>query len=599
MQIATAVLLLYRFRWKVRMIVKLGNPLIPLCSMLAICFAAEAVTGELIDTSSDNLYSTLSLNKLLCSSDLNNRHGYVDCSHNGTFLTPGNCATYDKERGVLSLFSCPDLQPNAAINGYAKLPRNLSQLNDNMCGPLNRKGHLCSECADGFGLSVTSFGYKCVHCTDAWYRVPVFLVLEFTPITVFYLIVLIFQIRIMSAPMPCFIMYAQLMVISLNISSSLFFTFSDGWKLKLDVKIMLILYGLFNLNLSHNNVLPPYCVNSKLKPIHLSIINYMSVFYPILLIFLTWLCVELHGRNFRQLVWLWRPFHRCFVRLRRGWDTKSDIIDVFNTFFLLSYDQLLFQAAMLLNTRTVLRINRFGRSYILYHSILDSKSFHGHTSYFLLIIPAVLVPFIFNFLPPLLLIIYPIKAFQSCLSKCRLNSIALNIFVEKMHGCYRNGLDGGRDMRSFSGLYYFLRMMVYFVTYVSHYIDKHHKFEWYSTGVLLLITTLIMALVQPYKKPFMNYLDVLLLSVLTIQCLTLPLRSRWSYTIVRVLFVIPFVVAVVFVILRRFRNLAKSFSFRRAPLNIESPPSSTLYTPSASESIVQPVSPVLSYGTMK
>ena len=26
-----------------------------------------------------------------------------------------------------------------------------------MCGPLNRKGLVCSECANGFGPSVTSF----------------------------------------------------------------------------------------------------------------------------------------------------------------------------------------------------------------------------------------------------------------------------------------------------------------------------------------------------------------------------------------------------------------------------------------------------------
>jgi hypothetical protein len=87
-----------------------------------------------------------------------------------------------------------------------------------------------------------------------------------------------------------------------------------------------------------------------------------------------------------------------------------------------------------------------------------------------------------------------------------------------MQGCYRNGLDGGRDMRSFSGLYFFLRMIVYIVVYVTQSIAKKHVSEWYSAGVVLLIATLTMALVQPYKKVYMNYLDVFLLSVLTILC---------------------------------------------------------------------------------
>ena len=49
------------------------------------------------------------------------------------------------------------------------------------------------------------------------------------------------------------------------------------------------------------------------------------------------------------------------------------------------------------------------------------------------------------------------------MSKCHLDFISVNIFVEKVHNCYRNGLDGGRDLRSFSGLYFFLRMAVFLV----------------------------------------------------------------------------------------------------------------------------------------
>ena len=192
-----------------------------------------------------------------------------------------------------------------------------------MCGPLNRKGLVCSECADGFGPSETSFVYKCANCTDAWYGVPLFLLLEFVPITALYLIVLTFQISIKSPPMPCFIMYSQLIVIAFDSTS---FVFSRD--ITLDLKVFLTLYGLFNLNFLFYDFLPPFCVSSRLKSIHSFFLGYISAFYLILLICLTWVCVELHGRNFRPLVWLWRPFHRCFVRLRRGWDAKNDIIDV-------------------------------------------------------------------------------------------------------------------------------------------------------------------------------------------------------------------------------------------------------------------------------
>ena len=96
-------------------------------------------------------------------------------------------------------FSCLDLHPNRSC--------------------INRKDLVCSECTDGFGPSVTSFGYRCVNCTDAWYGVPLFLFLEFVPITLLYLIILVFQISVTSAPMPCFIMYAQFIAITFDSSN--------------------------------------------------------------------------------------------------------------------------------------------------------------------------------------------------------------------------------------------------------------------------------------------------------------------------------------------------------------------------------------------
>ena len=272
----------------------------------------------------------------LCS----NYYNIFHCWTGKPTLKAGYCATYNNDTKLVSVLDCPYFQPNGYIfttPGTVLLPKNLSQLNDYMCGPLNRKGLVCSECADGFGPSGTHFGYRCINCTDAWYGVPLFLFFEFVPITAFYVIVLTFQISVTSAPMPCLIICAQFIVIAfysidiLHGQNKLIIT--DQWDLRLDMKIVLALYQVLNLDLGQI-FLVPYCVSNKLKFIHIAFIGYISAFYPILLIFLTWICVELHGRNFRLLVWLWRPFHRCFVRLRRGWNTKSDIIDAFTITYL-------------------------------------------------------------------------------------------------------------------------------------------------------------------------------------------------------------------------------------------------------------------------
>lgn len=161
-------------------------------------------------------------------------------------------------------------------------------------------------------------------------------------------------------------------------------------------------------------------------------------------------------------------------------------------------------------------------------------------------------------------------------------------------------------MRSFCGLYFFLRMMIIFAANLPHYIAGKHfiqvpELPSYSVGVLLLITTLTMALAKPYKKTYMNYLDVLLLSNFTVLCFTLSLSSTWHamQVIARVLIAVPLVIIISFAVSRWLKCLVRNFNLRSTSLNVEAPQSSVPNTPSASQSVVQPASTMLSlYGTM-
>ena len=109
----------------------------------------------------------------------------ISCHESGPQLPFGYCATYSENNSTksLSIANCPYLQHkyyNVTTPDYITLPVSLNELNDYMCGPLNRKGLLCSECEDGFGYSLSSFTYKCVNCTNTWYHIPVYLVAQFT-----------------------------------------------------------------------------------------------------------------------------------------------------------------------------------------------------------------------------------------------------------------------------------------------------------------------------------------------------------------------------------------------------------------------------------
>ena len=82
------------------------------------------------------------------------------------------------------------------------------ELNDVVCGQLNREGLLCSKCKAGFGPALYSLTWKCVKCDDehSYQKWILFFFLKLTPLTVFYFIVIIFNVRATSSPFTAYIL---------------------------------------------------------------------------------------------------------------------------------------------------------------------------------------------------------------------------------------------------------------------------------------------------------------------------------------------------------------------------------------------------------
>ena len=469
-------------------------------TIIILCHASEGVTYNNEVMHSDEYRS-------FC------QEWYMRCTNKDVLLRVGHCMTYEEGEGTLAM-QCPYFElkgHNIAEPGYIKLPNNISELNDYMCRHMNRRGWLCKDCIEGFGPSVTSIGYKCSNCTAVtWFGLPLYLLQEFLPITVFYLIILVFRIHLASAPMTCFIMYSQLRAVAIVNHPN---PTTNEIVNEPVFKLAAALHGVWNLDF-FRYALPPFCVSSSLQLTHIILLNYISCVYPIILILLTWICIELHDRNFRPLVWLWRPFHGCFVRLRRGWDTRRDIVDVFASCFLLSFSKLTYQSMILINCPLITRLDEESNmSYghvMAYNPNISCKS--TNVKYLLITIFASLSILVFNILPALLLVLHPIKIFKTCLSKCKLDGLALTTFVEKFHGCYRDGLDGRKDMRSFAGLYFFLRFVPLVFT-----VDKLTipTTDWSYVVFIFLAATILIALVRPYKENYMNIIDTFLLADIT------------------------------------------------------------------------------------
>ena len=118
-----------------------------------------------------------------------------------------------------------------------------------------------------------------------------------------------------------------------------------------------------------------------------------------------------------------------------------------------------------------------------------------------------LVLLVFGLLPALLLAACPIRKLRSLLLINCLgghSNAALNIFVEKFYSCYRDGLDGGRDMRSFASMHLFIRLLTFLLT------------TWIYSTIFFIICCLLIIAIQPCKQSYMNYTDAFILALLAI-----------------------------------------------------------------------------------
>ena len=446
----------------------------------------------------------------------------IKCTDNnyGVFLSIGHCLTYRDEHGRQQLyefkcnyFQLEGHQVSHYEPGYIKLPDNVSELNDYMCGPMNRKGFLCEEYIDNFSVSMTSIGNKCSNCTDVWYGIPLYLIVELVPITAFYLFILVFQIHITSPPMVSFIFYSQtlMFVLAVDRPPPLEKVVPQNEK-NFWFNLNLFLYSPWNLDFLRY-ILPPFCVFKGLNMTYMAILSYLSVVYPLFLVFLTWVCIELYGRGFKPIVCIVGIFHKCLAKLKQDWGAKCDVIDVFSAFFLLSYSRLMYQSSLFLVCGKVTHIGKNGPSSrprgINYIMNYDSNIACGSSKYIAIAAVSLLIILVFNVLPALLLVLYPFKVVRSCLSKCQLDTLSLSAFMDKFHRCYRNGLSEGRDMRSFAGLDFFVRCLFFLyypfklyripISFGSHFV------------LIFLSATLLIAIARPYRKSYKNVFDTLLL----------------------------------------------------------------------------------------
>ena len=167
---------------------------------------------------------------------------------------------------------------------------NLSDLCDHdICQ--NRQGQMCGQCKDNHSPSPYSYQLKCAYCSNYKYN-WLNLVMAYLPLTVFFLVVIIFRLDALSASMipNAFIFFCQIISSPALMSLlSTFVYFSEKHPVDRDISIissaefMATIFGMWNLDFVRM-VYKPFCLHLNMSIIQIMCLDYAVAVYPLLLI---------------------------------------------------------------------------------------------------------------------------------------------------------------------------------------------------------------------------------------------------------------------------------------------------------------------------
>ena len=455
--------------------------------------------------------------------------------HSTSSLKIAYCMTYNETSKLTSVGQCP-YNTNAESKLFHPLPKHVEQLNEKMCGPLNRTGLLCSQCQRGLGPAVFSPYRECLECMDEPYGWILFFFMATFPQTILCLFVIIFRINAASPSLNGFVLAAQIITNIINTTPSN--NVNGNHIVNFLSKFIATCYGFWNLDF-FSYLIPSFCIRKGMSTLNIIALEYTVVLSPIFFTVVVYYCITLHDNGCRVLVCCWRPFQRCFIRFRGSWELKGSVINAFVTFLLLSYSKICSISFSLMQSVQVSDICGYLIHRVYYDMSYERLSKH-HLHY---VTPASIVVIVFVCLPALFVLFYQNKVFQKCLNFCKFKCVLIHELANICQGCFKNGTTPGtRDYRWFAGLYLMLRIVI-----IAMVGQKYYPL---ILVVVPCIMAVLVAIVRPYRIDFYNKLDSVFWMFFTIG------SSWYVYTVasenltpegIKLFFLIPLVYMIGFV----------------------------------------------------
>ena len=457
------------------------------------------------------------------------------------------CYCMTEEDGSVVVGAC--MYTCKALMGYYPLPCHVSQLESFTCADLHRHGKLCGQCEDGYAIPVYSYDLACVKCENYKYNWLKYVAVAFLPLTLFYTLVTLFSISFTSPLLTGLVMAFQIgghptqIQLFLSLNKAGFFNYVNP-------KFLMLLLSVASIcNLDFFRLYYSFCLHPDASVMTIMALDYATTVYPVILIGLTYVMVQLHDHNFKLLVWPWKLLSVILKPLRRHWNVKTSLVDVFASFIYLSSARLLFTSVYFVVPTTTYTYQQgpdghmqLTTAYYLFNSPSVKYFGKNHLPFALI---AMTLSFVFFILPMVLLFLYPFVWFQQILNKIRLNSLILRAFVEVFQGPFKDGTNNTRDYRYFSGCILLLPLILYLTSSLTQ------SSVYYPVTSVWILTYLTLHLVfRPHKRSLHNHITLAMLvallcfnlgMVINSEVLAVVLSQNISNSIFRTVWFISFV----------------------------------------------------------
>ena len=357
-----------------------------------------------------------------------------------------------------------------------------------VCGE-SRTGILCGECRDNYSAYYHSPHFECGQnhlCEIGWL---LYAISELLPLTLLFILVIVFDISFTSGPLNGFILFAQVFdSISNNGQGFILYPYSV-YILK---TIALVIYKLFNFDFFSVDELS-YCLWKGATTLDVLTFKFLTVAYVLALVFVT--------------IWLTDHFGKCCNR-RKTTVTRS-ITHGLSAFLVMVHAQCTTISFKILQ---LVHLSSHGspsshKTVVFYQGNIDYFS-PRHLAY---AFPALLCIMTLVAIPPIVLLVYPlcnkIIAFLnldnwkavSWMSR-KIPMVRLKPMIDTFQGCFKD------EYRYFAGLYF-----VYRIAFIACTLGTRLTQVYTIYGLLLITVLVIHAVTWPYEKRWHNTLDGLII----------------------------------------------------------------------------------------